>query len=309
MECAVVAVILDAVLDSSLVLSSSLIFVSGLRAKSLEMRSMSPLALVRTKYVKTCSQHHFWNSQLGLSVNRTIYPATDNRHPTLTLQISSFSFRRHQASEVKGRRTMLSTVRFRGHLLTSRAAAPAIRPADVLIQFFSGKSDDDDDFNKTIPFRPRRRSSPEYRPLSPRKVKTRGPIDPNTNPTYLDNIVLGENDEGKDELESAFGPYAADAIRHSRQKRSQNIESSLRMADFMTARPGTTEHLVGERRAMMDLWDNEDREEFMTGLDRLVEEERVRSMELGDDDMEPPHETDLKEDEEADPNQLVHGDW
>lgn len=50
-------------------------------------------------------------------------------------------------------------------------------------------------------------------------------------------------------------------------------ETMLRATDYLTAETGTTEDLVGERRALMDAWDPEQAKNFKAVLEETVREE------------------------------------
>jgi hypothetical protein len=104
----------------------------------------------------------------------------------------------------------------------------------------------------------------------------------------------------RDELEQEFGPELADALRDRQRTARQGnvtVEEYLKMADYITSEPGSMEELQGERRALaLDAWDEEDRKTFLENIDALIEEERVKSLELGD--IEFPEEEE-EEDEKA----------
>lgn len=138
-------------------------------------------------------------------------------------------------------------------------------------------------------------------------------------------IVLGEVPDASDELEETYGPFGADAIRHTIKEREErggrplDPEELLKMADYITAEAGSTEDLVGERRALaLDGWDDEDREEYIEEMNEFVEEERIKQMGL--DEAEAKHsytgdEYDVDEYYDEDPeeerniNQIAFGDW
>jgi small subunit ribosomal protein S5 len=143
-------------------------------------------------------------------------------------------------------------------------------------------------------------------------------------------VDLGDIPNPKDDLEATFGPLAADAIRdiqtrNERLKRRQDdpVEESLRMVDYLLADEGSTEDLVGERRALsIDGRSDADREEFrrkmeemvekgrlqFMGLDKL-EEEEAGALSFGEEYEEDPYAD--KDDPETflDPNQKAHGEW
>ena len=178
-----------------------------------------------------------------------------------------------------------------------------------------------------IPFTPRRRASKEYRPVKPRPIKKKGPMDPYITENPFDKkIVLGQVEDASDELEETYGPFGADAIRHTIKEREErggkplDPEELLRMADYITAEAGSTEDLVGERRALaLDGWDDEDREEYLKELDDFVEKERVNQMEFNESEAKYSYTgeegKDVDDDYEEDPedqrdiNQIAFGDW
>jgi hypothetical protein len=150
-------------------------------------------------------------------------------------------------------------------------------------------------------FRPARRPSRNYRPISPRKKLDEASLRSNAkNPLHSDidpmRVELGNVKNPSDELEAAFGPLAADVLRDVRRemalKRKDGeedaFEEELRMADYLTAKTGSTEDLVGERRALaFDIPDEKERIRFMEELDSLVEErqqEELLGAEFRDDE-------------------------
>jgi len=190
-----------------------------------------------------------------------------------------------------------------------------------------------------VPFRPRRRSPKSYRAIPSRVKKARGPMDPlTTHPLQKRVHNIGgdyteedfENDElaaaffdESDPLEVEFGPEGADLLRHEKRERSRPtktpldvVEEQLRLADYMTASMGSTEDLVGQRRALaMDTDSPEEREEFMTEMEQLIKDEHIKSLNLGAlDDLEPNEdEMDIPGSNDDDNDQhwakQVHGDW
>lgn len=91
----------------------------------------------------------------------------------------------------------------------------------------------------------------------------------------------------------------------------QNAEDHLRLADFWTSARGSTEDLVGRRRALMD---EEDPESIIRELERMQDEEQTRDFRLGEDDLGDNQETNndmngRMMDDGSDPNQLAHGPW
>ena len=163
-------------------------------------------------------------------------------------------------------------------------------------------------------FRPRRKPSQSYRPFRPKKVTQKGPksgwdVSKPVPTIDLDNIPISDA-TAEDELD-AFGPIMSDAIRYARSGKSMDIEDQLRAMDYITAAPGSTEELVGERRAMAyDLWDHEDRAMFDQELSQFLEQTRIENMEL--DPVEPPKDIERPGEDGAvriPETQLAHGDW
>jgi hypothetical protein len=150
-------------------------------------------------------------------------------------------------------------------------------------------------------FRPARRPNRKYRPISPRKKLDEASLRSNAkNPLHDDidpmRVELGKVKNPRDELEATFGPLAADVLRDVRREMALKrkggeedpFEEELRMADYLTARTGSTEDLVGERRALaFDIPDEKERVRFMEELDSLVEErqqEELLGAEFRDDE-------------------------
>lgn len=96
----------------------------------------------------------------------------------------------------------------------------------------------------------------------------------------------------------------------------------MRMADYVTADLGSTEDLVGERRALMDAWDDEQREEFIEALKDF--EKECEEFKLMDHEYDFSKDKEMEKDtanvrargsgrevdeEEIDPNQKAFGPW
>lgn len=179
--------------------------------------------------------------------------------------------------------------------------------------------------DQLLPFKPRRRPSRNYRPVQP----TGTPLKTQKRDSTLQNMPRGPDtmppyvlDDDADDAtwEDGFGPYAADALRDYKRSREiwgpegqPDVEAQLRMADYVTAAAGSTEDLVGERRALaMGTWDEEDKIDFLKDLDAAVVEQRTKEMGLEDDDVLDEDGDEIKDEgleEGEDPNQLAHGDW
>ena len=93
-----------------------------------------------------------------------------------------------------------------------------------------------------------------------------------------------------------------------------DAESGLRMMDFFTAARGSTEDLVGRRRALMY---DDDPDSIVQELERISQQELYENdFKLGEEDLTQQTNTDNDEDEDedemddgTDPNQLAYGDW
>jgi hypothetical protein len=209
---------------------------------------------------------------------------------------------------------MLSRLTVASGAAISRRALPASQES---LRFLSSKGSG---APQKGGFRPRRRPGKNYRPLDPLRSRVKGPKEPldvtRSVPTIdMSKITISDASE-EDELE-AFGPLAADAIRLARrqilnpQDDPMDVETQLKMMDYFTAAPGSTEELVGERRALAyDMWDHEDRDEYAKGIDAMIDEERVNYLDL--DPLERATDEDIAVDSDAvqiPENQLAHGDW
>jgi hypothetical protein len=209
---------------------------------------------------------------------------------------------------------MLSRLSVASGASISRRALPASQES---LRFLSSKGSG---APKKGGFRARRRPGKNYRPLDPLPSRVKGPKEPldvtRSVPTIdMSKITITDATE-EDELE-AFGPLAADAIRLARrqilnpQDDALDVETQLKMMDYFTAAPGSTEELVGERRALAyDMWDHEDRDAYAKGIDAMIDEERVNYLEL--DPLERGNDEEIAADADTvriPENQLAHGDW
>ena len=183
-------------------------------------------------------------------------------------------------------------------------------------------------------FRPRRRPGKNYRAAGASAMKknhpkqnVRGVKDPNDvstppRPTIdFSNIKItdaGEEEEysSPDELLAEFGNLAGGALKMAQRELEQgemDIETKLKMMDYFTSAPGSTEDLVGERRILaLETPDEQERLALMAEIDRLVEQERLDNMELPA--TEPITVEELENEQSAGSthiphNQLAHGDW
>lgn len=192
-----------------------------------------------------------------------------------------------------------------------------------------GKGDKGD--LKSTPFRPRRLPSREYRPAKTEAKKSKD-WSPGNDHKF---VTLGNVRGARDELEAEFGPLAADVIRDIQRDRQRSllesdddkIEEYLRMADYLTSQEGSTEDLVGERRALErdGLDDPQEREEFLERIEAFVRKQRIENMVTHEEEWQTPLERpqntsdlfsstdDAEQESDPDinllPNQLAHGEW
>lgn len=210
---------------------------------------------------------------------------------------------------------------------------------------------------KHTKFTPRRRSSPLYRPVEPRLNKFNAKRHPSGSPKRSgragkgvtmyggdgDNLPLqfdeptelgdsetpapgSETDlwERADGLSRIYGPDAARAIRYLQRMRrlpEPTIEDQLRNMDYLTAAEGSTEDLVGERRALAEECSSpEEAKRFLAEIDRMVEEQRLIDMELEPEELAIPKgkggvdgddvQMDMNDPlTSINPNQLAYGEW
>jgi hypothetical protein len=118
-------------------------------------------------------------------------------------------------------------------------------------------------------FRPRRRTPKNFQEVPKTKFRSRKATSP---------ITLS-NKNPNASLESKYGNATAAAIRDVRRNKERDgsvhttdAEATMRIADYLTAEIGSTEDLVGERRALMDAWDSNQAELFQTELEKLIDE-------------------------------------
>jgi small subunit ribosomal protein S5 len=190
---------------------------------------------------------------------------------------------------------------------------------------------------KVDSFRPNRKPDKRYRPIVPKPKKRWDRSLFNVNPHMI--VKLGEVPNPKDELEARYGPLAAGTIRKIRKERDRKmgktdidyddpVDETMRSMDYMLTLPGSAEDQVFERRALSLSFDNDDeRNEYMQKLQKMVEEGRLRDFHLDPETLskypltgslaegEVDHEDDNDDDEEKDsetyldPNQVAFGEW
>jgi small subunit ribosomal protein S5 len=181
-------------------------------------------------------------------------------------------------------------------------------------------------------FRPRRTPSKDFvrshqKQYGIKLAKPKGPkesfdvsrpipkIDLNTDMHISD---VGESDEMNDW--ESLGPLMGGALRTMRaqQQRSSSgnitdVEAQLRMMDFFTSDDGSTEDLVGSRRAVaMEALEGESTDTILAEIDRLVDEERILYMDLPKSDPIGMNDTMNQSNQGSSQiphNQLAHGDW
>jgi len=130
-------------------------------------------------------------------------------------------------------------------------------------------------------FRPRRRSTKDYRPIKPGPKKFRDPT-PGNDHKFIE--LTGDMNK-----KAPFGPLAQDAIEGVRRERQRNllhkmtyeekVEEEMRMLDYFLAEDGSTEDQVGERRALsIDMDTEEEREEFLAKMDQLARDANLRDV-------------------------------
>ena len=135
-------------------------------------------------------------------------------------------------------------------------------------------------------------------------------------------------------IDTTFGPVTGDAIRFVQRAKERgggdlnedtmfpSAEETMRAADYLTADVGTTEDLVGERRAMMDAWDEEEAVQFQKDLEEYIKEEgefSFKDLPWKEDELENAdggldgnrrmRSSDESDDTQQDPHQKAFGPW
>jgi small subunit ribosomal protein S5 len=181
-------------------------------------------------------------------------------------------------------------------------------------------------------FRPRRTPSKDFvrshqKQYGIKLTKPKGPKEPFDVSTPIPKIdshtdihITDGGEDGEKKDWESLGPLMGGALRFLRaqqhrpiSKNMTDVEAQLRMMDFFTSDPGSTEDLVGSRRAVaMEALEGENTDAILAEIDRLVDKERIEYMELppsdpvGVDDLEK--ETN-KGSSQIPHNQLAHGEW
>ena len=164
----------------------------------------------------------------------------------------------------------------------------------------------------------------------PNDVSTK-PFPPKVDFSNIRITDVNVDDEDGDEDDSSVNPFVDDPLMSSAiamlragsnstatatttmSGNELDIESQLKMMDFFTSSPGSTEDLVGARRAVaLEALQDEDPDHILQKIDEIVEQERLRYMDLPPTD---PITLDEMNKEagtgstKIPPNQLAHGDW
>lgn len=170
-------------------------------------------------------------------------------------------------------------------------------------------------------FRPRRPSRYGLDRILSRAVPPRGPLNPNSIDTLREPFALDKDDEDEEyeedtsaptacmnarfdpELtEKEVGPEAASLIHRAIFDRANSkyvdFENVLRDLNSFVAPRGSTEALIAERRAFLEMETEEERQMFRDALEKKIDEARTHSFGLGDDDLTEREDDELAEDEE-----------
>ena len=123
-----------------------------------------------------------------------------------------------------------------------------------------------------------------------------------------------------------YGPHLTPAMRQLQRAHElprPTADDFLRDMDYLTSAPGSTEDLVGERRALAQETDSrEEAQRFLEDLDHMVEDQRVIDLGLephqplldGTDALKDALGGDVDMDmndpfTSINPTQLAHGEW
>jgi small subunit ribosomal protein S5 len=188
-------------------------------------------------------------------------------------------------------------------------------------------------------FRPRRPSRYGLDRILSRAVPPRGPLNPNSIDTFREPFVLDDDDEDGDyeedtsttaaylnasfdpELtEKEVGPEAAAiihrAIFDSANSKYLDFENVLRDLNSFVAPRGSTEALIAERRAFLEMETEEERQMYSDALQKKLDEARTHSYGVGDDDLpERPYDEFFQDEEDKERALLTgcdiqpHHDW
>ena len=205
-------------------------------------------------------------------------------------------------------------------LSRTRSAAAA---GDWVRHMSSGKK-----LSDNASFRPRRKSSRNYRPVKTGKVKKKD-WSPGNNHKFVD---IGRVANPQNELEAAYGPLAAGVLEDFRHRAKHpdefTVEDELRLADYWTAESGTGEEMAFERRALARDTAAE-RQQFLADIDEAIRDGERLTMDFADESFhtykkdpmanqgefdgllgeEEDDDDDEDNENRIDPNQLAHGEW
>ena len=228
--------------------------------------------------------------------------------------------------------------------LQGRAAPVQVAALDTCVRSLSTGSGTD----KHKRFSPRRRPSSNYRPTKSRGSPYFRPRRDRTD-SFDDRhaievgggkalpIQLGSEDEpatgseddrfDQDGLSRRFGPHMARMMRSIRREQEvrmgqrPTVEEQLRDMDYLTAPEGSLEELAYERRTLnMECDSEEEREQFMKDVEKMVAEQQLKDLDLdefqdnspidpseeGGDDFEIDINDPLNG---INPNQKAFGEW
>ena len=150
---------------------------------------------------------------------------------------------------------------FAEKLTCATRASASVRPSAVLARSLSTKNDKNanDNANGNDKFRPSRRTPKALQSTVAPKPKVRSKKEKPPIHLHHKHDSLGPDATSALEYLSRFGDQAPDH------------ESTLRAADYLTSDVGTTEDLVGNRRALMDALTPQEAQEYQASVDALIQ--------------------------------------
>lgn len=196
--------------------------------------------------------------------------------------------------------------------------------SSAFVRSFSSKnnSNSSNNNNNKEPnsFRPRRR-------LPKALIKFEAPTPKKSSKKATPPIKVTDSSGANESLEALYGQQTGSLIRHLRRTEENkgvlndetaflSAEDTMRAADYLTADTGSIEDLVGERRAMMDAWDEEQAKLFKKSMAEITEEQTEFSF----NDLPWKEDANVKESYNAqsqngpnedaeDPHQKAFGPW
>jgi small subunit ribosomal protein S5 len=190
----------------------------------------------------------------------------------------------------------------------------------------------DNNVNTCDWFRPRRPSRYGLDRILSRAVPPRGPLDPNSLDLRREPFVLDADEDDYDDnndedkpttnaymnasfdpelTEKEIGLEAASLIHRTMFDRANSkyldYENVLRDFNALVAPRGSTEALIAERRALLEMETEEEREEYINSLEKRIDEARIKHYGLGDEDLPEREEDELFQDEEQRELDLLEG--